>query len=100
MSGEASTASGAAKTLESRTGIKVSEWTARRALRDVGYKAIEKKKKPALLKKNIKARIEFAKRYKNFAVDDWKRVIWSDEVKINRCGSDGSETGKNLNQNM
>ena len=37
MSGEASTASGAAKTLESRTGIKVSEWTASRALRDVGY---------------------------------------------------------------
>ena len=37
MSGEASTASGAAKTLESRTRIKVSEWTASRALRDVGY---------------------------------------------------------------
>jgi hypothetical protein len=24
-------------------------------------------------------------------VDDWKRVIWSDETKINRFGSDGRE---------
>lgn len=31
----------------------------------------------------------FAKAYENFTTDDWKKVTWSDETKINRVGSDG-----------
>ncbi|KAG1617459.1 hypothetical protein G6F44_013053 [Rhizopus delemar] len=27
--------------------------------------------------------------HKDWTVDDWKRVIWSDETKINRFNSDG-----------
>jgi hypothetical protein len=33
--------------------------------------------------------LEFAESHQNWAVDDWKRVIWSDETKINWLGSDG-----------
>ena len=30
-----------------------------------------------------------AKKYKKWTVEDWKRVIWNDEMKVNRLGSDG-----------
>ena len=42
-----------------------------------------------LSQKNIKARLEFANIYKDWIVEDWKQVIQSDEIKINRFGSDG-----------
>ena len=35
-----------------------------------------------------KKRLAFAQKYQNWTVEDWKRVIWSDETKINRYGSD------------
>lgn len=52
-------------------------------------KAVVKKKKPRLLPRHIKARLEFAGKYKDWTIDDWKNVIFSDETKINRLGSDG-----------
>ena len=35
------------------------------------------------------AHLKFAKYHENWTVEDWKRVLWSDETKINRIGSDG-----------
>ena len=32
--------------------------------------------------------MEFAIAHKEWTVEDWKRVIWTDETKINRFGSD------------
>jgi hypothetical protein len=32
--------------------------------------------------------MDFAEKYLHWTVEDWKRVIWSDETKINRFGSD------------
>lgn len=29
------------------------------------------------------------KKYKDWTAEDWKRIIWSDETKVNRLGSDG-----------
>jgi DDE superfamily endonuclease len=39
--------------------------------------------------KHRKRRLDFALKYKDWTVEDWTRVIWSDETKINRIGSDG-----------
>lgn len=75
--------------LEADLGIKVCNNTIRNALREAGLEAKEKETKPMLSPKNIKARLEFAKRHQNWTKDDWKRVLWSDETKINRFGSDG-----------
>jgi len=52
-------------------------------------KAVVKKKKPLLSQKHRKERMEFALAHQHWTVDDWKRVVWSDETKINRLGSDG-----------
>ncbi|GBP14801.1 Transposable element Tc1 transposase, partial [Eumeta japonica] len=41
--------------------------------------------------RNVKRRLHFCKTHKNWTVDDWKRVIWSDETKVNRYQSDGKE---------
>ena len=35
------------------------------------------------MKKNIKPRLEFVKKYQNWTTSEWEQVIWSDEIKIN-----------------
>lgn len=70
-------------------GMFVSADTVRRGLREGGLRAIEKKKKPALTEKQQKARYEWALRHQHWTMDDWRRVIWSDEVRIALYGSDG-----------
>ena len=68
--------------------IKVSEHAVRRALQESELKAIIKEPKPLLSTKNIKARVQLAKRYKYWTKDDWKSVIWPDGPEINRFCSD------------
>lgn len=88
-SGRLDTATAAAKQLREETGVEVSDLTVRRALREAGLMAQEKEAKPKLSAKNIKARLDFARRHRHWTVEDWKRVIWSDETKVNRFSSDG-----------
>ena len=52
-------------------------------------KAAVKAKKPLLSPQHIKARYEFACKYQHWTEEDWFRVVFSDETKINRLGSDG-----------
>ena len=54
-------------------------------------RAIAKVKKPLLKPHHKRARMDFAEKYLHWTVEDWKRVIWSDETKINRFGSDGRQ---------
>src|SRR3954469_19792037 len=37
------------------------------------------------------SRLDFAISHKDWTVEDWKRVIWSDQTKINHLGSDGKK---------
>ena len=69
--------------------IKVSERTLRRRLNESGLKASYKEKKPRLTDKNIKDRNDYAKRHRYWTINDWSRVIWIDETKINSFSSDG-----------
>ena len=90
-SGVADNAVKAAKMLSNINDSTVSACTVRRALKDSGLKAIVKQKKPLLSARHRKLRMDFAFRYENWTVEDWKRVVWSDETKINRLGSDGRQ---------
>ena len=89
--GKITTAVQAARTLQDITNQSVSPQTVRRGLQKTGWKARRKVKRPALEKKHIKARLEFAERHLEWTLDDWKTVWWSDETKINRFGPDGNE---------
>jgi hypothetical protein len=90
-SGKADNATQVRQQLADITGVDVSTETVRRALKEVGLRAIAKVKKPRILPRHKRQRLDFAIRYKDWTVDDWKRVIWSDETKINRLGSDGRQ---------
>ena len=68
-------------------------------------KAVVKAKRPLLSKRHRKARLDFAIQYKDWTLEDWKTVVWSDETKINRLGSDGrkwiwKKTGEGLNDRL
>src|SRR6185436_19035143 len=88
-SGKLETAVAVEKKLKDELGVDVSDRTVTRALREAGLRAAEKENKPMLSAKNVKARLDFANRHKDWTEADWKRVIWSDETKINRFCSDG-----------
>lgn len=88
-SGKCKSAVDLCKTLSNEKGITVSPKTVSRELHKAGMKARTKKKKPAISSKNQKERLAFAKSHQHWTVEDWKRVIFSDETKINRFGSDG-----------
>lgn len=89
LSGKCDNATQAAKLIQEYHEINVSPQTIRNVLKEGGFKAKHKVKKPAISKKNQKKRLEFARKHKDWTYGDWKRVIWSDETKINRLGSDG-----------
>ena len=69
--------------------VEVSRMTISRALKSAGYRAVKKGKKPLLTARHRRRRLEFAKTYVNWTLEDWKRVVWSDETKVNRILSDG-----------
>ena len=89
--GQASNAVQAMKHINTVISQPVSSQTVRRVLKKNSYKAVVKKKKPLLQARHIKRRLAFALKYREWTVEDWKRVIWSDETKINRFGSDGRQ---------
>lgn len=87
--GLARTAIAATKKLNQLLSEPVSVDTVRRGLREVGMDSEKVVKKPALKKKHTRQRKLFAKKYREWTVDDWARVIFSDESKFNRVSSDG-----------
>lgn len=90
--GKAENAAKVAKNLQDDGRANASATTVRRTLKEAGLRSFVKQKKPMLLPRHIKSRYEFAQKYKDWTIDDWKRVVFSDETKINRLGSsDGRE---------
>lgn len=66
-----------------------SAYTIRRELQRRHYKAIKKPYVLPLTRSRCNARFRFAEAYRSWTVEDWKRVVFSDETKVNRLGSDG-----------
>ncbi|KAJ8463965.1 hypothetical protein ONZ51_g9903 [Trametes cubensis] len=104
-SGEADTAVDVHKQLKDVCTKPVSTQTVRCHLKKHGMKAVVKRKCPLLLKRHIHARLDFALAHQDWTLEDWKRVIWSDETKINCLGSDGrkwvwKKTGEGLSSRL
>jgi len=87
--GKAENAVQVTKTLSNIVNQPISAQTVRNGMKKAGMKAVVKKKRPLLSKKHRQERLDFALSHQDWTVDDWRRVVWSDETKINRLGSDG-----------
>lgn len=60
--------------------------TVRRALNESGIHGRVARKKPLLSKKHKASRLKFAKQHVDKSDDFWKRVLWTDESKIELYG--------------
>jgi hypothetical protein len=58
-------------------------------LKSMDFHASIKKKKPYLKKEHMQKRLAWAKAHQHWTSDDWRRMVFSDETKINVWGSDG-----------
>ena len=67
----------------------VTPQTVRNTLKQDDFHAVVKKKRPLLKKAHKLECFKFAKYHENWTVEDWKSILWSNETKINRIGSDG-----------
>ena len=47
-----------------------------------------KKKKPRFIPHYRKERSDTAIKHQHWTLEDWKKVVWLDETKINHLGSD------------
>lgn len=61
----------------------------RRAIRLFGYKALVRRRKPDISKKNRIKRMEFAREYVDKPQEFWDKFLFTDESKFNIFGSDG-----------
>ena len=68
-------------------GTNVSVNTVKRRLPDVGLYGRVAKKKPLLRKVNKTKRLQWAKQHKNWSVEDFKKVLWTDESKFEIFGN-------------
>jgi hypothetical protein len=56
-----------------------------------GLKAYVRRTKPLLTVEHKKKRLAWAQAHKDWTVENWKSVVFSDESKFNRIGSDGRD---------
>jgi len=61
---------------------KPSSRTIQRHLQEIGIKKHIAVNKPYLTDAHMKARLDFTMEHKDWTVDDWKKVVWSDESKV------------------
>ncbi len=67
----------------------ISEHTTRQTLKQMGYSSSKPHQVPLLSAKNRKQRLQFAQAHKNWTIEDWKTVAWSDESRFLLRHSDG-----------
>lgn len=75
--------------IEKGTEKDVTSRTVRNYIRKTSFRSRIPRKVPYLSKKNINRRIELANEWSSYENEDWDKIIWSDETKINLFSSDG-----------
>uniref|UniRef100_A0A0E9XQ99 Transposase Tc1-like domain-containing protein n=1 Tax=Anguilla anguilla TaxID=7936 RepID=A0A0E9XQ99_ANGAN len=80
-----------------RTGVKVSQSTVRRRLREQQYRGYTTRCKPLISSKNRKTRLQFAQKYRDEPQKFWNKVLWTDETKINLYQSERPKCGERRN---
>ncbi|CAJ0953346.1 unnamed protein product [Ranitomeya imitator] len=74
-----------------QAGGSASARTVRRRLFEQGLVSRRAAKKPLLSRKNIRDRLIFCKRYREWTAEDWGKVIFSDESPFRLFGTSGKQ---------
>uniref|UniRef100_A0A3B5PS90 Transposase Tc1-like domain-containing protein n=1 Tax=Xiphophorus maculatus TaxID=8083 RepID=A0A3B5PS90_XIPMA len=72
-------------------GVNVCDRTVRNRLKEMGFQYRKAKRKPALTPKHKRTRLQWAKERQSWTVDDWMKVVFSDESRI--CIGQGDDAG-------
>lgn len=70
-------------------GVKCMARTFLNRLLGAGLKAYKARKKPIINEKKRRARLMFEKDHKDWTVEDWSKVIFSDESNFQLCPTPG-----------
>lgn len=74
-----------------RLDLNISARTVRSRAIEAGLRSRKTAKKPFISRKNRKARIEFANKHLHWSIDEWRKILFSDESKFNIQGSDSKK---------
>uniref|UniRef100_A0A8K9X8F3 Tc1-like transposase DDE domain-containing protein n=1 Tax=Oncorhynchus mykiss TaxID=8022 RepID=A0A8K9X8F3_ONCMY len=74
-----------------QAGVSESACTVRQRLLKDGLVSRRAAKKPLLSRKNIRDRLIFCKRYRDWTAEDWGKVIFSDESPFRLFGASGKK---------
>jgi len=64
------------------TNLGVSEQTNRQRLQEEGIAKYKAVKRPLLSEKQIAARLKWAREHRDWSVEQWRSIIWSDETMV------------------
>ena len=68
--------------ITNKIALGISTITLRRQRSELGSVSYIAAKKPGLSADNVRKRLEWAIKYKDWTIEDWKKVIWSDECSV------------------
>jgi len=71
--------------------VSASARTVRQRILEYGLVSRRAANKPFLSRKNIRDRLIFCKRYRDWTAEDWDKVIFSDESPILLFGASGKD---------
>ncbi len=71
------------------TGNEVGKNTIRRALYEMGYHSRIALRKPYISESNRRFRLKWTRERRSWTINEWKKVIWSDESRFTLFQNDG-----------
>lgn len=77
--------------LEAARNVRISALTVRRRLKEAGLASRKPAIAPLLTAAHRVQRLRFARNHANWTVDDWKRVLFTDETRVSLKSPDGRE---------
>lgn len=72
-------------------GKLLNKYTIRNRLIENGYRGRVPRRKPNLVSRHVKQRLSWAESHADWTINDWKKVLFSDESKIELFNNDGPQ---------
>ena len=75
--------------IQTDSGSNVSTTTVHRELHEMGFNGRAAAHNPKITMRNAKRRLEWCKAHRHLTLEQWKRILWSDESRFTIRQSDG-----------